>query len=125
MKCLRNIFITVINLNLVVSEVEVTMTRKRRTYSTEFKLHALQMLNSSGKPAVQIERELGITLGLLSQWSWKYIVVQRGSEPARLEPMTDQNLQAEMHRLKKEISKVSEERDILKKFLDKFGQDHS
>ena len=125
MKCLRNIFITVINLNLVVSEVEVTMTRKRRTYSAEFKLHALQMLNSSGKPAVQIERELGITPGLLSQWSWKYIVVQRGSEPARLEPMTDQNLQAEMHRLKKEISKVSEERDILKKFLDKFGQDRS
>ena len=39
--------------------------------------------------------------------------------------MTDQNLQAEMHRLKKEISKVSEDRDILKKFLDKFGQDRS
>ena len=101
------------------------MTRKRRTYSAEFKLHALQMLNSSGKPAVQIERELGITPGLLSQWSWTYIVVQRGREPARLEPMTDQDLQAERHRLKKEISRVSEERDILKKFLEKFGQDRS
>jgi transposase len=97
------------------------MARKKRIYSTDFKLKALQMLNSSGKSAAQIERELGITPGLLSQWSWKYIVVQQGDEPARLIPMTNQNLQTEYHRLQKEIAKVREECDILKKIMDQFG----
>jgi hypothetical protein len=36
-----------------------------RTYTQEFKLEALELLRSSGKSAAQIERELGITQGML------------------------------------------------------------
>lgn len=39
--------------------------RKYRTYTPEFKLEALELLSSSGKSAVQVERELGITPGSL------------------------------------------------------------
>jgi transposase-like protein len=42
--------------------------RKYRTYPKEFKLEALEMLKRSGKSAGQIERELGITPGLLVKW---------------------------------------------------------
>jgi len=36
-----------------------------RKYTEEFKLAALELLKSSGKSAGQIERDLGITPGLL------------------------------------------------------------
>ena len=42
--------------------------RKYRSYPEEFKLKALGMLRSSGKSAELIERELGITAGLLNIW---------------------------------------------------------
>jgi transposase-like protein len=43
-----------------------------RTYTEEFKLEALQLLASSGKSAGQLERELGITPGLLLKWHNRY-----------------------------------------------------
>jgi transposase-like protein len=52
--------------------------RKYRTYTKEFKLEALEMLKRSGKSAGQIERELGITPGLLVKWRARYQVLQRG-----------------------------------------------
>jgi transposase-like protein len=39
-----------------------------RKYAEEFKLEALELLKSSGKSAGQIERDLGITPGLLVKW---------------------------------------------------------
>ena len=39
-----------------------------REYTEEFKLEALELLKSSGKSAGQIERDLGITPGLLVKW---------------------------------------------------------
>ena len=40
-------------------------TRKYRTYSREFKLEALGLLESSDKSLWELERESGITTGLL------------------------------------------------------------
>jgi transposase-like protein len=40
-------------------------TQRYRTYSKEFKLEVLELLESSGKSASELERELGITTGLL------------------------------------------------------------
>jgi transposase-like protein len=39
--------------------------KQYRTYTKEFKLEALRLLESSGKSGGQLERELGITPGLL------------------------------------------------------------
>ena len=47
-----------------------------RTYTEEFKREALELLKSSGKNARQIERELGITQGMLLKWRDKYRVVR-------------------------------------------------
>ena len=43
-----------------------------RTYTEEFKLEALALVKSSGKKCGQIERDLGITPGLLMKWRNKY-----------------------------------------------------
>jgi transposase len=40
----------------------------KRTYPREFKLQAVELVNSSGKSTGDIERELGITPGLLAKW---------------------------------------------------------
>ena len=49
-----------------------------RKYTEEFKLEALELLKSSGKSAGQIERDLGITPGLLVKWRDLYRVISHG-----------------------------------------------
>ena len=44
------------------------MNKTRRSYTPEFKVEALRLLESSGKSAAQIERDLGIGSGCLSRW---------------------------------------------------------
>ena len=44
------------------------MKQQRRTYTREFRREALQLWQSSGKSAGQIQEDLGITHGLLYKW---------------------------------------------------------
>jgi hypothetical protein len=47
------------------------MKKTRRNYTREFKLEALRLLETSGKSAPQIERDLGIGKGNLYRWKRK------------------------------------------------------
>lgn len=47
------------------------MKKIRRQYTREFKLEALRLLETSGKSAAQIERDLGIGSGNLYRWKQK------------------------------------------------------
>ena len=47
------------------------MGKQRRSYSAEFKRHALRLLETSVKSASQIERELGIGDAHLHQWKMR------------------------------------------------------
>lgn len=51
---------------------------KYRKNTETFKLEALALLKTSQKKAGQIERELGITAGLLSKWRVRYQAVGNG-----------------------------------------------
>jgi transposase len=44
------------------------MTKKRRTYTREFKIEAVHLWQTSGKSATQIEYDLGIGGGCLYRW---------------------------------------------------------
>ncbi len=44
------------------------MSKHRQTYTREFKLEALRLAETSGKPVTQIERELGLGQGQLHHW---------------------------------------------------------
>lgn len=96
--------------------------RKYQTYTKEFKLEALEMLKRSGKSAGQIERELGITPGLLVKWRARYQVLQRGGQEVHLGSSDLEGAKAEIHRLRRELAAVEEEREILKKALNIFSQ---
>ena len=94
--------------------------RKRRMYSDEFKRNALELAETSDKSITEIERELGITAGLLHKWRQRY---QLNQEATEVEPSEVEQLRAELRRLRRENRVLSQERDILKKAISIFTQE--
>lgn len=96
--------------------------RHYRTYTDEFKREALELLKSSGKSAGQLERELGITAGMLLKWRDKYQVVIPPNQAARLELSDLEAAKREIQRLERELKEMAEEREILKKVVSIFSK---
>jgi transposase len=88
------------------------MGRGNRIYTREFKVEALQLLARGGKSAAQLERELGITKGMLLKWRDRYRV---DDQRQSLEPSDLEAARAEVRRLRRELEVTAQERDILKK----------
>ena len=82
------------------------MSAKR--YTEEFKVEAVKPVTERGHPVAEVAARLGVTTHSLYQWLKRY-----GVPEAEREVTKDQ--QAEMRRLKAELKRVTEERDILKK----------
>ena len=93
-----------------------------RTYTEEFKLEALELLKNSGKTARQIERDLGITPGLLVKWRDRYQVISKDAEQAHLGPSDMEAAKREIKRLQRRLAEVEEEREILKKTINIFSR---
>lgn len=93
-----------------------------RTYTKEFKMEALELLKRGNKSSAQIERELGITDGLLLKWRDRYQVKVSDGHESQLEPSDMEAAKAEIRRLKRELANVEEEREILKKVLNIFSR---
>lgn len=99
------------------------MSDKRyREYSREFKLEALALLKRGDKTAGQIERELGITPGLLVKWRARYKILENEGQAVQLGPSDMAAANAEIRRLQRELASVEEEREILKKVLNIFSR---
>jgi transposase len=91
--------------------------QKYREYTQEFKKEALELLKRGDKSAAELERELGITPGLLGKWKARYQVVVKDGQAAQIEPSEGEAAKAEIRRLQRELANVEEEREILKKAL--------
>jgi len=99
------------------------MEEKRyREYSQEFKLEALELLKRGDKSAGQLERELGITPGLLVKWRARYQILEKEGQPAQIGPSDIEAAKAEIRRLQKKLADAEEEREILKKALNIFSR---
>jgi transposase len=96
--------------------------RNYRKYSQEFKLEALELLQRGDKSAGQIERQLGITPGLLVKWRARYQIVAREGLPPQIGPSDMEAAKSEIRRLERELTNVQEEREILKKALNIFSR---
>lgn len=84
---------------------------KRRRYTDEFKSEAAQLVRDSGRPVAQVARELGISDNVLYRWVGEERDAQsRGSTRA-----TGRAEAEELARLKRDLDRVTKERDFLKK----------
>lgn len=97
------------------------MNRAYRRYTEEFKREALGLLASSGQSAAQLERELGITKGLLLKWRARYQVQEWPGE-TKLVLSDLASAEAEIRRLRRELAVTAQERDILKKAVSIFSK---
>ncbi|MCX7825318.1 MAG: transposase, partial [Verrucomicrobiae bacterium] len=79
-----------------------------KRYDEAFKRQAVETWIRSGQPGTQIARELGISYPALKDWKRRYY---GDATPAHAD------LAAENRRLKIELQRVREQRDILKKTL--------
>ncbi len=44
------------------------MTKQRKTSTREFKLEAIRLAETSGRPITQVERELGLSQSMIAHW---------------------------------------------------------
>jgi transposase len=82
------------------------MSGKR--YSEEFKIEAVRQVTDRGHKVSEVASRLGITAKSLYDWIKRY-----GDEQAQHTQISEQ--QREIRRLKRELKRAEEERDILKK----------
>ncbi len=92
------------------------MTQQRKRYPEAFKQEALELWAASGKPAAEVEQDLGITNGLLYQWK------KSDKKKAAAEADGSAAEAEELRRLRKELALVKQERDILKKAVGIFSR---
>lgn len=87
------------------------MPKTNKTYDLDFKKRAVQMASSSDKSASQIAKDLGVASSTLNHWIRLYGDQASGSDGA----VSHGELLEENKRLRKELSFVTEQREILKK----------
>jgi transposase len=85
------------------------MPEMRRKYDAEFREGGVTIVRETGKPIVEVARELGIGAGTLGSWV-KRDRLARGEEAdrARLDP-------GYVRRLEREVAELWMERDVLKR----------
>jgi transposase len=89
---------------------------KPKIYPAEFKESAIRLAIDSKQPFAQTARELGITKSSLYNWVNKY------SKPKEV-MRNEEHLYDELKRLKKELDRVTQERDLLKKAAAYFAKE--
>jgi transposase len=91
------------------------MSGKR--FTEEFKIEAIKQVTERGYSVAEVAERLGTTTHSLYAWLNKY----KQPQPRQAGQIDEQ---AEIARLKAELRRVTEERDILKKAAAYFAREH-
>jgi transposase len=98
------------------------MSKSRRKYSAEFKREAVRLTHEPGRTIGEVAANLGIARNLLHRW--KSEIKTHGAEvfpgKGKLRPSDE-----EVSRLKSELARAQQERDILKKALAYFAKERN
>jgi transposase len=85
---------------------------KRKTYPREFKIEAVKRVIEDRVPQAHVARELGISINTLAGWKRACLDDPEQSFPGNGRQKADD---AEKTRLRREIARLREELEILKK----------
>ena len=91
--------------------------KSNRKYDAEFKSEAVRLVVEEGLKVREVERNLGITHGVLKDWVQKH---RDRNDPDRAVLAVTE---AELKQLRKENEQLRRERDILKKAVAIFSTD--
>ena len=94
--------------------------KPRRFFDQQFKIDAVRLATGSGKSVAEVARELGINRNVLDRW--KRALGKKGAAAAF---PGNGNLSAEkkeLEDLRRELARVKEEREILKKAMAVFSR---
>ena len=95
------------------------VSHHKKRYDAEFKKESVRLADTSGKPAKQIERDLGLYPGAIGR-----LRKELEGDPVDAFPGTGHQkpLEEENRRLRRELEIAREERDILKKAVAIFSE---
>jgi transposase len=96
------------------------VAKVQKVSTKEFKEEAVKLVQSSGKPASQIARELGISDSAL--YMWQKQLAEKGSDAFPGSGHQSEQ-EEELRRLKRELEVTRQERDILKKASSIFSRE--
>ena len=86
------------------------MGKKRRRFDQAFKESAVRMALKGGHGFAQVAEDLGVRPDMIRRWAKQF-----ESEGAKAFPGEGKARDEEMARLRRELRRVTEERDIMKK----------
>jgi transposase len=92
----------------------------KKHFDKEFKNEAVRLASEPGNTQAKIERDLGISQGIISRWKRELKLDGEDAFPGkgRLKPQDE-----EFRRLKRDNERLRRERDILKKAVAIFSED--
>lgn len=96
------------------------MPKEQRTFTNEFKLEAVRLVQSSGKSITQVARDLGIADSTLHHWCKLHAEQGEQAFPGSGHQTPQEE---ELRRLRRELEVVKQERDILKKVVHIYSRD--
>jgi transposase len=98
--------------------IKETPVKTRRKFDATFKREAVQNWITSGKSAEVIAQELGLHAQRLYAWKKRFAPADAGGRAAAgAKPGSVADLQSQLDAARRELARVSEQRDILKKTL--------
>ena len=84
----------------------------KANFSDDFKRDAVAQITERGYPVAEVSQRLGVSQHSLYEWKKKFT-----------QPIGGDDKDAEIRHLKRELIRVTEERDILKKATAYFAKD--
>ena len=96
-------------------ENEAAESKPRKKYTEEFKRSVIDHWRSSGKSAVQVAQEFGVNIWNLRDWKRQYGPTAKPVDAPM--PKTPEEMSREIQQLRKELARVTMQRDILKKTM--------
>jgi transposase len=86
------------------------MPRARRRFTGEFKAEAVRLLEGSGRPAQAVAEEIGVHANQLRTWRNEHLAAGSAEALARQKAEA-----AELARLRREVRRLEQENEILRR----------
>ena len=104
------------------------MPRTNPSYTAEFRQQAVELLLSSGRPLIQVAKELGVCTASLAHW--RNAILRNGQSVQPSSPQAKGRSAApgtdpvtEIRRLQREVEYLRRQREILKKAMSILSED--